>query len=93
MSNLRKIAGHERMKRLISKAGGIPPECRPCPKCGEPTFIEDDQLRDVPLCTKRARYSISCKLMCVVAIAGNIPSVIRDWISQCKEAKAGIWKP
>lgn len=76
------------MKRLIKRAGGIPEQFQKCPCCGGPVVIEDDQLRDVPLCTLAMRYNIQCRDQDCVSVQG--PSVawcVRQWIEDCKTGK------
>lgn len=85
MGNLKKLAGHERIMKLIRKAGGIPKEFTKCPSCGGVVVILDDQLRDNPLCSRQYRYTIQCKDQDCMSVEG--PSVkwcIEQWMKDCK---------
>lgn len=85
--NLGKLAGHERMKRLIKRAGGIPKFAQRCPKCGGAVVIQDDQLRDISLCTKAYRYNIQCRDQDCMSVQG--PSVawcVQQWVKDCKKS-------
>lgn len=86
--NLGKLHGHERMKRMIKRAGGIPKQAQKCPSCGGAVVIEDDQLRDIPLCAKAYRYNIQCKHHDCLSVQGpSVAWVVMQWIKDCAEWK------
>ena len=77
-----------RLKKLVKRAGGIPKGAQLCPCCGGKVIIEDDQARDIPLCTMAYRYNIQCKDQDCVSVQGSsVAWVVKQWIEDCKEER------